>query len=78
MRSTLTSYRWRYEKVNTVPNNARLRCASLKIPPNTLPAAIRKSFAQLSLLASQTMVCNWPKAADLGDADWGTSDVLPT
>ena len=32
----------RYEKVNTIPNNTRLRCASLKIHPNPLPAPSRK------------------------------------
>jgi hypothetical protein len=49
--------------------------------PNTLPSPTRKSFAQLSLLASQTIVLNWPIAAGTLDcvttaAISGTPDVL--
>jgi hypothetical protein len=68
--------------VNTINNNTRLRCVSLKVPPNTLPVAKQEVFRPTFFARkSPTIVRDWPKAEkplrrNISSGHWGAADAI--
>jgi hypothetical protein len=83
LRSRSMSLRSLYEEVNPMPNNTRPRCASFKIPPNTLPIAKLVAGGPIrSCSLSHLIAANAPLAASrtcgsiFAGGLWGPKGVL--